>query len=88
MFGETGGQCSFSPSQLHFCCWAHLRRKFFEASKLDGRNERSVALVEGIGKLYQVKRRARYPKLTALEREAFRQRKRPALVASVKVLVV
>jgi hypothetical protein len=47
-----------------------------------------VALVEGIGKLYQVKRRARYPKLTALEREAFRQRKRPALVASVKVLVV
>ena len=65
-----------------------MRRKFFKASKLDGRDERCVAALVGIGKLYEVKRRARYPKLTALEREAFRQRKRPALVASVKVLVV
>ena len=81
-YGKTGG-----PGLLHFGCWAHVRRKFFEASKLDPRDARSVAVVVAIGKLYEVERQAREAKLTALEREALRQRECPALLAAVKALV-
>ncbi|NBV86101.1 MAG: hypothetical protein EBS01_07530 [Verrucomicrobia bacterium] len=63
-----------------------MRRKFFEASQLDGRDKRSVAVVVAIGRLYEVEQRAREAKLTELEREALRQRECPALLASVKAL--
>ena len=82
-YGKIGG-----PGLLHFGCWAHVRRKFFEASKLDSRDKRSVGVVLSIGKLYEVERQAREAKLTALEREALRQKECPALLASVKALVV
>ena len=82
-YGKIGG-----PGLLHFGCWAHVRRKFFEASKLDSRDKRSVAVLAGIGKLYAVESQAREAKLTALEREALRQRECPALLASVKALII
>ena len=50
-YGKIGG-----PGLLHFGCWAHVRRKFFEASKLDSRDKRSVAVLAGIGKLYAVEK--------------------------------
>ena len=82
-YGKIGG-----PSLLHFGCWAHVRRKFFEASKLDPRDARSVSVVVAIGKLYEVERQAREGKLTAEEREALRLRESPVLLAEVKALVV
>ena len=39
-YGKTG-----DPSLLHFGCWAHVRRKFFDAAKLDPKNVRCVSLV-------------------------------------------
>ena len=38
-YGKIGG-----PGLLHFGCWAHVRRKFMDASKLDVRDARSVAV--------------------------------------------
>jgi hypothetical protein len=41
---------------LHFGCWAHARRKFFEASQLDPEDARSVGVVRAIGALYEVEK--------------------------------
>ena len=75
------------PGLLHFGCWAHVRRKFMDASKLDVRDARSVAVVGAIGKLYELERVAREGGLTHLEREALRLRECPALLASLKALL-
>jgi hypothetical protein len=38
-------------------CWAHARRKFFDAKSTDGR--RSAAMLAMVGELYEVERRAK-----------------------------
>ena len=81
-YGKIGG-----PSLLHFGCWAHVRRKFFDASKLDPKNVRCVLVVAAIGKLYDVERQAREEKLTHTEREAMRARECPALLSTLKALI-
>jgi transposase len=81
-YGKIGG-----PGLLHFGCWAHVRRKFMDASKLDVRDARSVAVVGAIGKLYELERVAREGGLTHLEREALRLKECPALLASLKALI-
>ncbi len=82
-YGKIGG-----PGLLYFGCWAHVRRKFFEASQQDPRNARSVSVVVAIGKLYEVERQAREGQLTFREREELRLRECPALLAVVKALVL
>ncbi len=82
-YGKIGG-----PGLLHFGCWAHVRRKFFEASQQDPRDARSVSVVVAIGKLYEVERQAREGQLTFGEREALRLRECPALLGVVKALVL
>ncbi len=54
---------------LHFGCFTHARRRFFDASKLDSKAARSVAVVRAIGTLYEVEHRAREANLCAQERE-------------------
>ena len=78
-YGKIGG-----PSLLHFGCWGHVRRKFFDASKLDPKNARCVA---AIGALYELERQAREAKLTSSEREALRARECPSRLAALKTLI-
>jgi len=72
---------------LHFGCWAHARRKFFEASQLDPKDARSVGVVRAIGALYEVEKRAREGNLPAPEREALRAAECPALLKRIKELI-
>src|SRR5271165_2168742 len=59
-------------------CWAHVRRKFFEAQTADVC--RATVMMAYIGLLYQVEREARQRQLSADERCALRQaRSRPVL---------
>jgi len=81
-YGKIGG-----PSLLHFGCWAHVRRKFFDAAKLDPKNVRCVAVVAAIGALYELERQAREAKLTFSEREALRARECPSRLAALKTLI-
>jgi transposase len=73
-----------SAGLLHFGCFAHARRKFFDASKLDPKDARSVAMVRAIGTLYEVEHRAREANLCAQEREALRAKECPALLKTLK----
>lgn len=48
------GQFDTLPGRLHLCCWAHVRRKFVEASQNDP--PRASHALEEIAKLYQVEK--------------------------------
>lgn len=58
------------PGVTHLCCWAHARRKFFEAQDND-RARAELALVF-IGKLYEIEAHCREKKLTPKDRKAYR----------------
>ncbi|WP_338226524.1 IS66 family transposase, partial [Algoriphagus confluentis] len=58
------------PGVTHLCCWAHARRKFFEAQEND-RARAELALVF-IGKLYEIEAHCREKKLTPKDRKAYR----------------
>lgn len=58
------------PGVTHLCCWAHARRKFFEAQEND-RTRAELALVF-IGKLYEIEAHCREKKLTPKDRKAYR----------------
>jgi transposase len=58
------------PGVTHLCCWAHARRKFFEARKND-KARAELALVF-IGKLYEVEAHCREKKLAPQDRKAYR----------------
>lgn len=81
-YGNIGG-----PSLLHFGCWAHVRRKFFDAAKLDPKDVRCVSVVAAIGALYELERQAREANLTFSEREALRARECPSRLAALKTLI-
>ena len=74
---------SESPGILgHGCCWAHVRRRFVEATH--GRKNTAPAhqMVALISKLYQVERRARDK--TPQERYALRQKKATPVLETIK----
>jgi transposase len=54
---------------LHFCCWAHARRKFFEAKDHD---RRAAWFLRQIGLLYEIEKRLRLRKAGPRLREAVR----------------
>lgn len=58
------------PGVTHLCCWAHARRKFFEAQQND-RSKAELALVF-IGKLYEIEAHCREKRLTPQDRKAYR----------------
>ena len=53
-YGKIG-----APGLKHFACWAHARRKFHDAWKLDPKEPRVVAILDRIGALYGVESAAR-----------------------------
>jgi len=54
---------------LHFCCWAHARRKFFDAKDHD---RRAPWFLRQIGSLYEIEKRLRLVKAGPRLREAVR----------------
>ncbi len=70
---------------VHLMCWAHARRKFFEAKELDPAFVDQVLTL--IGKLYDVERDAAEKKLTPEKRGELRLEKSVPILASVKELL-
>ena len=82
--GYTGYNALARQPQIlgHAACWAHVRRKFVDATK--GRKNTAAAhqMVALIGKLYQVERAAKG--LTAQERHVVRQERSKPILAKIK----
>jgi hypothetical protein len=77
---------------IRACCWAHARRRFIDALKVqtkghvaDSKVERVVALMDG---LFAIDREALEQKLSLEDRHALRQERAPALLDELKALLL
>jgi len=63
------------PKIVHAACWAHARRKFFEAVKLNPRDQISIRLVAQIDELFAIDEKARKENLNPSDRHLLRLEK-------------
>jgi transposase len=61
------------PGLIHVGCWAHARRKFVDAVKVNSKDGAAIAMVTRMDALFLVDRHARQQKLGADERAALRR---------------
>jgi transposase len=77
---------------IHACCWAHARRGFIDAIKVqtkahapDAKLERAVVLMDG---LFAIDREAHEQNLSLNDRHALRQERAPALLSELHTLLL
>lgn len=85
---QTDGYAAYdkvgASDMVHAACWAHARRGFIEASKLNPKDAEAVAMVKAMDDLFAIDRDAREAVLRLDERHALRQEKAAPLVASIE----
>lgn len=69
---------------IHAGCWAHVRRKFRDALKLDPADQDAADVLKRIGRLYEIERQARDGKLDAAARKELRQQHSVQEVGALK----
>ncbi len=78
-YDEIGGK-----GLVHFGCFAHARRKFVDAAKLDPKDEQCAWILEQIRQLYAVESEAREAGLDVVGREALRRQKSVGLLKGIQ----
>lgn len=74
-YERTGG-----PKLVHAACWAHARRRFFDAAKLNPDDRVAAQMIARIDELFAIDAEARNVGMDLAERHALRQeRSRPVL---------
>ncbi len=68
VYDKVGG-----PDLIHVGCWAHARRKFVDAVKVNPKDGAAIAMVTRMDALFLVDRQARLEQLSADERAALRR---------------
>lgn len=72
------------PKIVHACCWAHSRRKFFEALKLHPEDRVATQIVRRIDELFAIDAQAREQKLDLAARHALRLKQARPLLEAIK----
>src|SRR5260370_3769313 len=72
---------------VYAACWAHARRKFIDAVKLNALDKESIGIVEKMDQLFRVDRVARERGLTLEARQALRQEESRPILERVKVSI-
>ena len=84
---QTDGYAAYDgvggPKMVHAACWAHARRKFFEAAKLHPGDEASVRLVARMDELFAIDAEARERKLDFAGRHALRLERATPLLETI-----
>jgi transposase len=87
--GYAGYNAGIEKNKLHhLMCWAHVRRKFFDAKDLDP--EFVGQAITRIGNLYEIEKRAREHKpdaMTPEQRHELRQAECPIILSDIKRLL-
>lgn len=78
-YEQVGG-----PKLVHAGCWAHARRGFVDALKLNPRDEAAQAVVRSIDELFGIDARAREQGWDLAARHALRREKAPALLERIR----
>jgi transposase len=69
---------------VHAACWAHARRKFFEALQLSPKDQSAIGILALIDELFAIDAQASQQKYTHLDRNTLRQQKAKPLLAEIK----
>ena len=72
---------------VHAACWAHARRKFFEAVKLNPKDQTSIRIVDQINELFAIDAQARQEGLRPMDRHVLRLEKAKPLLEQIKVTI-
>jgi transposase len=69
---------------VHACCWAHARRRFVDAVKLNKQDVASIRAVELMDELFAIDAQARDDNMDHARRHALRQQKGPPLLDQIR----
>lgn len=72
---------------VHAACWAHARRKFFEAVKLNAKDQSAIRIVAQMDELFAIDARARERGLSHPDRDVVRQQRARPLLEQIKVSI-
>jgi Transposase IS66 family len=72
------------PQIVHAACWAHARRKFIDAVKLNALDQESIEIVEKMDQLFRVDRVACERGLPLEARHALRNEESKPIISIVK----
>jgi transposase len=72
---------------VHAACWAHARRKFFEAVKLNPRDQTSIRIVALMDELFAIDEKARKENLNPSDRHLLRLEKAKPLLEQIKTAI-
>lgn len=88
--GYTGYNAAAKDAAVHAGCWAHVRRYFVDAVKVNKLDPVAVDFVQRLDSLFAVDREAGNAKMTLPERAALRRDKSAPIVAGIheKLLAV
>src|SRR6202795_3416137 len=75
------------PGLLHAACWAHARRKFFEAVKLNPKDQTSIRIVAQMDELFAIDEQARKEILNPSDRHLLRLEKAKPLLEQIKTAI-
>jgi transposase len=78
-YHQVGG-----PKIVHAACWAHARRKFVDALKLNALDKGSIEIVDKMDQLFGVDRVARQTGLTLEARQALRNEESRPILEGIK----
>jgi len=69
---------------VHAACWAHARRKFFQAVELNPKDQQAISIVAHMDKLFAIEAEAREESLSPEARHAMRLEKSKPLLDEIK----
>ncbi len=88
---QTDGYAAYDgvggAGMVHAACWAHARRKFFDAAKLNPGDRLAVAAAAAMDELFALDRGAGELGLDVPGRQALRQREAPACLDRIRAAV-
>src|SRR5271165_5353257 len=73
---------------VHAACWAHARRKFFEALKVNPKDQSAIGIVAQMDELFAIDGRARQQGLTQHDRQVLRLEKAGPMLEQIKAAIV
>jgi transposase len=73
---------------VHAACWAHARRKFFEALKVNPKDQSAIGIVAQMDELFAIDGRAQEKGLTQHDRQVRRLQKAAPMLEQIKAAIV
>jgi transposase len=75
------------PKIVHAACWAHARRKFFQAAELNPQDQSALRIVAQMDELFALDAQAREHGLNQEDRQLLRLEKSKPLLEEIKIQI-